>query len=89
MDDLKKEEPALVAFCHEKNIPFVTFSAKELAAVKGDFDSSSFVESVTGVDNVCERAVKYFCPDGELILPKTSLEQMTFAVVCRKMKLSY
>ena len=32
------------------------FSAAQLAAVEGRFSSSGFVQSVTGVDNVCERA---------------------------------
>lgn len=87
--DLKKEEAGILEMTDEWKIPFYTFSAEELKTVKSVSTSSEFVSRITGVDNVCERAVKYYCPDGELILPKTSLEQMTFAVVCRKMKLSY
>lgn len=28
-------------------------------------DSSDFVKRVTGVDNVCERAVRTYAPDGK------------------------
>lgn len=54
--DLKKEEPGLLAFCEKRGLPFVAFSAAELAAVEGDFPASDFVRQVTGVDNVCQRA---------------------------------
>lgn len=84
--DLKKEEPALVAYCHEKNLSFVTFSAKELAAVKGDFDSSSFVESVTGVDNVCERSALAACGEwgGNIIVRKSVYDGVTIGVAVKK-----
>ena len=41
-------------------MPFVTYSAKQLTDMQGDFTSSNFVKKITGVDNVCERAVKCF-----------------------------
>ena len=54
--DLKRDEPGLRAFCAAHGFAFETFSAAQLAAVEGRFSSSGFVQSVTGVDNVCERA---------------------------------
>lgn len=54
--DLKKEEPCLLRFSETYGIPFETFSAGELMAVQGTFEGSAFVESITGVDNVCERS---------------------------------
>lgn len=54
--DIKKDEPGLLAFSEGYQIPFQTFSAEELKLVEGDFIPSAFVESVAGVDNVCERA---------------------------------
>lgn len=80
--DLKKEEPALITFCQERNLPFVTFSAKELAEVKGDFDSSSFVESVTGVDNVCERSALAACGNkgGRILVRKYVYDGVTIGV---------
>lgn len=54
--DMKAGEPGLLEFCLRHRLPFVTYSAVELAAVPGNFAGSPFVRSVTGVDNVCERA---------------------------------
>lgn len=54
--DLKKEEPCLLRFSETHGMPFKTFSAVELMAVQGNFKGSAFVESITGVDNVCERS---------------------------------
>ncbi len=54
--DLKAREPGLLAFCRAHGWQLRTFSAEELAAVPGTFSVSPFVEKVTGVDNVCERA---------------------------------
>lgn len=54
--DLKRDEPGLLAYCEGAGLPLAFYSAGELAAVEGDFTPSEFVRSVTGVDNVCERA---------------------------------
>lgn len=54
--ELKKDEPGLLAFCRERNWPLEWYSAGELRAAPGEFTPSDFVRSVTGVDNVCERA---------------------------------
>lgn len=54
--DLKKDEPGLVSFCRDRGLPLESFSAAQLREVPGDFSASDFVESVTGVDNVCERS---------------------------------
>lgn len=54
--DLKKEEAGLLSFCKKKGLPFLTYPAWALEQVPGRFSESSFVESVTGVANVCERS---------------------------------
>ncbi|MDR1622333.1 MAG: cobalamin biosynthesis protein, partial [Synergistaceae bacterium] len=54
--DLKRDEPAILGFCRERGIPFLTYGAEELRGVEGSFSSSRKVLEVTGVDNVCERA---------------------------------
>lgn len=59
--DLKKNEPGLLEFCEEHDFPFEVFSAEELSEVEGEFTPSSFVKSVTGVDNVCERSAVAAC----------------------------
>ena len=57
--DLKKNEQGILTFSYKREIPFVTYTAAELKSMDGDFASSSFVESVTGVSNVCERSAAY------------------------------
>ncbi|MBR0254023.1 MAG: cobalt-precorrin 5A hydrolase [Synergistaceae bacterium] len=54
--DIKSNEPALIKFAENHKIPFLTFSAKELSELEGNFTKSERVLKVTGVDNVCERA---------------------------------
>lgn len=54
--DLKSKETGLLDFCQAHGWPFLTYSAEELQTVHGNYSASSFVESVTGVDNVCERS---------------------------------
>lgn len=54
--DLKKDEPGLLAFCAAHSWPLYSYSAEELHKADGSFTPSAFVERVTGVDNVCERA---------------------------------
>ena len=57
--DLKKQEAGILAYSYESGVPFVTYTAEELRTVEGAFAGSSFVQSVTGVANVCERAAAY------------------------------
>ena len=54
--NLKKDEQGLLEYCRKHGWQIRTYSAEELLAVEGAFSSSGFVQSVTGVDNVCERA---------------------------------
>lgn len=78
--DIKKEEEAIVTLAKEFGAPFVTYTAEELLAVEGDFTSSSFVKSVTGVDNVCERSSLAFSHAPELYLRKTAQDGCTIAI---------
>ncbi len=87
--DLKKEEPAILKLTQKYSIPFVTYSAEELRTIEHVSSSSEFVASVTGVDNVCERAAKYCCPQGTPILNKVKSDSMTVAVVKRKMDIKF
>ena len=61
--DLKKEEAGLMQLSEKYKIPFVTYNADELMKIRSVSDSSDFVKKVTGVDNVCERAVRTYVPD--------------------------
>ena len=76
--DLKKDEEELLSFCREQNIPIRFYTAEELKAVSGDFTPSAFVQSITGVDNVCERAA--LLGADHLIVKKTACHGVTVAV---------
>ena len=76
--DLKQDEPGLLAACEKNNWPVHFYTAQQLRDVAGDFTPSDFVRSVTGVDNVCERAALL---DAEkLIVQKTARDGVTVAV---------
>ena len=77
--DRKGEEPGLLAFCRAHGLELVTFSAAQLRAAPGDFSASEFVEQVTGVDNVCERAA-VLGSGGTLCLKKRAMGGVTMAV---------
>lgn len=79
--DLKKEEPALLHLSETYGIPFVTYTAEELRRVAEVTSASGFVEKVTGVDNVCERAALLCGSGGTLIQGKCVRESMTAALV--------
>lgn len=76
--DIKSGEAGLLGYCAEAGIPISFHSAEELASVKGDFASSDFVRSVTGVDNVCERAA--MLRSRKLLVGKTARGGVTVAV---------
>ena len=76
--DLKQDEAGLLAACERNNWPVHFYTAQQLRDVAGDFTPSDFVRSVTGVDNVCERAALL---DAEkLIVQKTARDGVTVAV---------
>ncbi|MGI6011068.1 MAG: cobalt-precorrin 5A hydrolase [Ruminococcus sp.] len=77
--ELKKEEPGLKEFCQEMGISLITYSAEELLKVEGDFSPSEFVQSVTGVDNVCERSAVKGSRGGTVIQKKTGKNGVTVA----------
>lgn len=79
--DLKVNEVGLLDFCQKYDLPFIVHSAKELSSLTGDFTPSSFVKSVTGIDNVCERAALYLEPTGTILIRKTAANGVTIAAV--------
>ena len=79
--DLKKDEPAMLAFAQEQGIPFLTFEAGELQALHGNFTASETVRHFTGTDNVCERACVLAAGDGAVLLrSKCVYKNATFAL---------
>ncbi|MGN1100894.1 MAG: cobalt-precorrin 5A hydrolase [Huintestinicola sp.] len=76
--DIKKHEPAIVAFAAKYDAELRTFTAEELSAVNGDFSASNFVKNAVGVDNVCERSVA--ACGGNIIVRKVKGNGVTCAV---------
>ena len=85
--DLKQDEEGLLSFCQEQNIPIRFYTAAELEAVPGDFTPSPFVQKVTGVDNVCERAALLAAE--KLIVRKTACHGVTVAVAMEKWEVHF
>ena len=100
--DLKKDEIGLMELAQYHHIPFVTYTAEELAAVPGEFSESEFVREKTGVSNVCERAAVKCATSakkgksagkggvldgGVLICKKIAKDGITVAVAKRKLKI--
>lgn len=77
--DIKKEECGLIELARYLDVPFNTFSARELNGVPGCFTSSKRVREVTGTDNVCERAA-VLSSRGFLLRCKTKYDGATFAL---------
>ena len=80
--DLKAHEPGLMEFCRAHGWPVQFYSVAQLQNAPGQFTPSAFVRSVTGVDNVCERAA-VLAADGTIILPKQAGGGVTFALALR------
>lgn len=83
--DRKQTERGLLYYEAKHRVCFVTYTAEELLQMEGEFRESAFVESVTGVSNVCERAA--MCAAGEaatLVVPKVARDGMTLAISKRK-----
>lgn len=85
--DLKSDEPGLLEFCARRDWAVRFYSAGELEAVKGEFTPSAFVKSVTGVDNVCERAA--LAEGGRLLVNKTAVAGVTVALAERDWEVSF
>ena len=75
--DLKAQEAGLLAYCRAEGLPIEFYTAEELRAVRGEFTPSEFVKSVTGVDNVCERAALRNAET--LLIKKTARDGVTVA----------
>lgn len=80
--DLKQNEAGLLTFCKSHSWPAQFFTAEQLCAAPGSFTPSAFVQSVTGVDNVCERSA-VLAAGGTLVFHKYAHTGVTFALAVR------
>lgn len=85
--DLKAGEEGLLSFCRDRKIPLRFYSAQELMSLEGEFSTSAFVQSVTGADNVCERAAMLGAT--ELPVRKTVVNAVTVAVAAEKPEVDF
>lgn len=82
--DLKAKEEGILEFCHKYQIPSQFYSSEELQKLPGSFSASAFVKSITGVDNVCERAALLGAgKKGKLLVKKQALDGVTLAVAIK------
>ncbi|MCR5215403.1 MAG: cobalamin biosynthesis protein [Lachnospiraceae bacterium] len=83
--DLKKREYGLLAFGQSYGKDIYTYDAETLKAVSGTFAESKFVEEITGVGNVCERAALKAAGEGAMLIsPKLAKNGVTVAIARRK-----
>lgn len=85
--DQKADEEGLCRYCQRQNWPLRTYSAQVLGSLPGTFTASSFVYSVMGVDNVCERAA--LAGGGTLLVPKRAQNGVTVAIARRNPVLKF
>jgi cobalt-precorrin 5A hydrolase len=77
--DLKKDEPGLTALAEDLNVPINFFTTNELNQVKNITLPSIRVEKYVGVKSVCEASAILAAKNGELIVPKQSIRNVTVA----------
>ena len=77
--NLKSGEEGLLRFCGKHGWPIRFYTAEELGRAEGSFSGSDFVQSVAGVDNVCERAA-VLASGGQLIESKYAQDGVTYAL---------
>ena len=85
--DLKAQEQGLLSFCAARRLPAAFYPAETLRQVAGDFTPSEFVKSVTGVDNVCERAAMVGAQT--LIVKKTARHGVTAALAAESWEVRF
>lgn len=87
--DLKKEEQGILALSEAWKLPFETYSEARLKEVQGEFSSSMFVQSITGVDNVCERSAVCGSKGGKLIQKKMGGDGVTTALAQKEWRIHF
>ena len=80
--DLKANEPAILALAKKYKARLKIYTAKDLEKAKGNFNDSEFVEEITGVGNVCERASSLVY--SERMSEKECFDGITFASTYNK-----
>ena len=85
--DLKACEPGLLTWAREARLPLTFYTAEALRRAQGEFSSSEFVKSVTGTDNVCERAAVLAAGGGRILVKKQAANGVTVAAAEKEMRI--
>lgn len=76
--DIKKEEQALIELSNKLNVPFITYTAKELLPFEEFCQGSEFVKKMVGVSSVsCTSALK---GARNILLDKSSYKGFTLSI---------
>lgn len=70
-------------------MPASFYSAEELETVTDSTSYSGFVQEITGIGNVCERAALFPQGERELILAKQAGNGITVAAAARKWSIDF
>lgn len=79
--DLKANEPGLVEFCAQHDLPLRILASATVAARPWVTKTSDWVLQNVGLPGVCEPCALIASPRGRLVVPKTALNGVAVAVV--------
>ncbi len=79
--DLKANEPGLVEFCRQHNLPLRVLASATVAARPWVTKASEWVQQNVGLPGVCEPCALIASTRGKLIVPKLALNGVAVAVV--------
>lgn len=85
--DLKMGESGLLEWARREQLSLSFYSAETLQTAPGCFSGSEFVKTVTGVDNVCERAAVLAAGGGRLVCSKQAFGGVTVAAAEKEMRI--
>jgi cobalt-precorrin 5A hydrolase len=79
--DLKENEPGLVEFCQQHNLPLRVLASETVAARPWVTKASDWVQQNVGLPGVCEPCALIAGVRGKLIVPKMALDGVAVAIV--------
>ncbi|UOA07100.1 cobalamin biosynthesis protein [Methylobacter sp. S3L5C] len=79
--DLKANEPGLLEFCEQHDLPLRVLASATVAARPWVTKASDWVQQNVGLPGVCEPCALIASPRGKLIVPKMALNGVAVAVI--------
>ena len=77
--EIKKDEKAIIDLANYLNVPFETFTVKEISQIDHLYGKSEWVKKNVGVYSVAEPCA-HLLSDGNLIIEKQKYTGITFSV---------